>query len=64
MTKEEKELREEFFEGPASEIMSLEQFFMQKGRPDLVKPIKKKEGGVVTEYEFVRGDPNYYKDLL
>ena len=48
MTKEEKELREEFFEGPASEIMSLEQFFMQKGRPDLVKPIKKKEGGVVT----------------
>ena len=64
MTKEEKELRAEFFEGPASEIMSLEQFFMQKGRPDLVKPIKKKEGGVVTEYEFVRGDPNYFKDLI
>ena len=61
MTKEEKELREEFFEGPASEIMSLEQFFMQKGRPDLVKPIKKTGGGAV---ELVRGDPNYYKDLL
>ena len=29
-----------------------------------VVPIKKKEGGVVTEYEFVRGDPNYFKDLL
>jgi len=63
-TRTEKDLREEFFDGPASDIMSFEQFLMQQGRGDLVKPIKKKEGGVVTEYEFVRGDPNYFKDLL
>ena len=60
----EKDLRKEFFDGPASDIMSFEQFLMQQGRRDLEKPIKKKEGGVVTEYEFVRGDPNYFKDLL
>ena len=62
--KTESELRKEFFDGPASDIMSFEQFLMQQGRGDLVKPIKKKEGGVVTEYEFVRGDPSYFKDLL
>ena len=39
----EKDLRKEFFDGPASDIMSFEQFLMQQGRGDLVKPIKKKE---------------------
>tara|TARA_R100000700_G_C3048083_1_gene68763 strand:- start:62 stop:247 length:186 start_codon:yes stop_codon:yes gene_type:complete len=61
MTKEEKELREEFFDGPASDSMSFEQFLIQKGRGDLVKPMKMADGGAV---ELVRGDPNYYKDLL
>tara|TARA_R100001460_G_scaffold1602_2_gene5936 strand:- start:3607 stop:3795 length:189 start_codon:yes stop_codon:yes gene_type:complete len=61
MTKEEKELREEFFDGPASDSMSFEQFLIQKGRSDLVKPMKMAGGG---EVELVRGDPNYYKDLM
>ena len=61
MTKEEEELREEFFDGPASDSMSFEQFLIQKGRGDLVKPMKMADGGAV---ELVRGDPNYYKDLL
>ena len=63
----EKDLREEFFDGPASDIMSFEQFLMQQGRGDLVKPMQTRDvkgmadGGAV---EMVRGDPNYYKDLL
>ena len=61
MTQEEKELREEFFEGPASDMMSLEQFFMQRGRADLVKPMKMSDGGAV---DMVRGSPEYYKDLV
>ena len=31
MTDREKELREEYFEGPASDSMSLQQFFLSKG---------------------------------
>ena len=62
--KSESELRKEFFDGPASDIMSFEQFLIQQGRGDLVKPIGKKAGGVVGGYELVKGDPNYYKDLL
>tara|TARA_R100001440_G_scaffold23193_1_gene37808 strand:+ start:166 stop:366 length:201 start_codon:yes stop_codon:yes gene_type:complete len=57
----EKDLREEFFDGPASDTMSFEQFLLQQGRGDLVKPIKMADGGAV---ELVRGDPNYYKDLV
>jgi len=60
-TRTEKDLREEFFDGPASDTMSFEQFLMQQGRGDLVKPIKMADGGAV---ELVRGDPNYYKDLV
>ena len=66
-TRTEKELREEFFDGPASDIMTFPQFLMQQGRGDLVEPMKTRDvkgmadGGVV---EMVRGDPNYYKDLL
>ena len=37
-TRTEKDLREEFFDGPASDIMSFEQFLIQQGRGDLVKP--------------------------
>ena len=60
-TRTEKDLREEFFDGPASDIMSFEQFLLQQGRGDLIKPMKMAGGGAV---ELVRGDPNYYKDLL
>ena len=31
MTEEEKKLREEYFEGPASDQMSLQQFFLSRG---------------------------------
>ena len=47
--------------------MSFEQILMQQGRGDLVKPMKTTDvkgmasGGAV---EMVRGDPNYYRDLL
>ena len=57
----EKELREEFFDGPASDTMSFEQFLIQQGHSDKVKPMKMADGGAV---EMVRGDPNYFKDLL
>ena len=57
----EKELREEFFDGPASDTMSFEQFLIQQGHGDKVKPMKMADGGAV---EMVRGDPNYFKDLL
>ncbi len=66
-TRTEKDLREEFFEGPASDIMSFEQFLMQQGRGDLVKPMKTTDvKGMASggEVEMVRGDPNYYRDLL
>ena len=45
MDEEEKKLREKYFEGPAQDIMSLQQFFIQQGRPDLAKPEKKLKGG-------------------
>ena len=60
-TRTEKELREEFFDGPASDTMSFEQFLIQQGHGDKVKPIKMSDGG---EVELVRADPNYYKDLV
>tara|TARA_R100001594_G_scaffold104782_1_gene139366 strand:+ start:5273 stop:5401 length:129 start_codon:yes stop_codon:yes gene_type:complete len=31
MTEKEKKLREEYFDGPASDYMSLQQFFLSKG---------------------------------
>ena len=57
----EKELREEFFDGPASDTMSFEQFLIQQGHGDKVKPMKMRDGGAV---EMIKGDPNYFKDLL
>ena len=57
----EKELRAEFFEGPASDIMSFEQFLMQQGHGDKIKTINMSGGGSV---DMVRGSPEYYKDLL
>ena len=34
----EAELRKEYFDGPASDSMSFEQFLMRKGRGDLIRP--------------------------
>ncbi len=42
MTDREKELREEYFDGPASDSMSLKQFFLSKG----FNPDKFREGGL------------------
>ena len=52
MDKEEQRLREEYFEGPASDQFSLSQFFLQNGRPDLADKEKRnipkmKKGGAV-----------------
>lgn len=55
----EAELRKEFFDGPASDTMSLEQFFMRNGRGDLVKSIKMKDGGEVFSM-----NSEYYKEFL
>ena len=57
----EKELRAEFFDGPASDTMRIEQFLIQQGHGDKVKPMKMGDGGAV---EMIKGDPNYFKDLL
>ena len=56
-----KELRVEFFDGPASDIMSFEQFLMQQGHGDKIKTINMSGGGSV---DMVRGSPEYYKDLV
>ena len=40
MDEEEKRLREKYFEGPAQDTMSLQQFFIREGRPDLARPEK------------------------
>ena len=54
MDKEEQRLREEYFEGPASDQFSLSQFFIQNGRPDLAEKEKinmprMKKGGTVKK---------------
>ena len=54
MDEEEQRLREEYFEGPASDQFSLAQFFIQNGRPDLADKEKRnmprmKKGGTVKK---------------
>ena len=51
MTKREMKLREEYFDGPASDSMSLMQFFLSKGF-DPRKEAKKTSGGsTVPKYK-------------
>tara|TARA_Y100001973_G_C5138668_1_gene301735 strand:+ start:528 stop:728 length:201 start_codon:yes stop_codon:yes gene_type:complete len=57
----EKDLREEYFDGPASDTMSFEEFLIKQGHGDKVKPVKMAGGGEVYS---VRGDMSYYKDLM
>ena len=52
------ELRKEFFDGPASDTMSLEQFYIQNGRGDLLSR-KMKDGGEVESM-----NAEYYKEFL
>ena len=50
MTNREKELRAEYFDGPASDSMSLMQFFLSKGfdpKKEAPKGKKMKKGGIV-----------------
>ena len=49
----EKDLREEYFDGPASDTMSFEEFLIRQGHGDKVKPVKMAGGGEVYS---VRGD--------
>jgi len=46
---EERSLREEYFEGPASDQFSLQQWFIQNGRPDLAKTPGKAKGGKIKK---------------
>ena len=56
-TQSEQELREEFFDGPASDSMSFEQFLIRKGRGDLIRPDVggPKSGGVLSSRLLTRG---------
>ena len=46
MANTEEELREKYFDEDALQnTISLQQFFIQQGRPDLAEPEKKKKGG-------------------
>ena len=48
MAKTEEELREKYFDDDALQnTISLQQFFIQQGRPDLAEPEKKKKGGAI-----------------
>ena len=48
MAKSEQELREKYFDDDALQnTISLQQFFIQQGRPDLAEPEKKKKGGPI-----------------
>ena len=58
-TRTEKELRKEFFDGPASDTMSFEEFLIKQGHGDKVKPVKMSGGG-----EVFSSNSDYYKDLL
>ena len=64
MTNREKELRAEYFDGPASDSMSLMQFFLSKGfdpRKEAPKGKKMKKGGIVRMYKHGGEVPEPYK---
>jgi|TARA_R110000851_G_scaffold315046_1_gene477303 hypothetical protein len=55
----EKDLRAEFFDGPASDTMSFPQFLMREGHGDKLKSTKMKDGGEVFSMS-----SDYYKEFL
>jgi hypothetical protein len=56
-----KDLREEYFDGPASDTMTFPEFLRNEGHGDKIEPRKMSDGGAV---EITKGDPDYFKDLL
>ena len=54
----EKDLKEEFFDGPASDTMSFPEFLIKNGRGDLLTK-KMKDGG-----EVFAPNSEYYKEFL
>ena len=54
----EKDLRDEFFDGPASDTMSFPEFLLKSGRGDLLTK-KMKDGG-----EVFAPNSEYYKEFL
>ena len=54
----EKDLRNEFFDGPASDTMSFPEFLLKSGRGDLLTK-KMKDGG-----EVFAPNSEYYKEFL
>ena len=64
MTDREKELRAEYFDGPASDSMSLMQFFLSKGfdpRKETPKGKKMGMGGIIPKYKDGGVVPDKYK---
>jgi hypothetical protein len=57
--RKEKDLRKEFFDGPASDSMSFEQFLIREGHGDKVKAMKMKDGG-----EVFAPNSDYYNEFL
>jgi hypothetical protein len=51
MTERERKLREEYFDGPASDSMSLMQFFLSKGFDPRKEKKKMSKGGIVPRYK-------------
>ena len=54
----EKDLRDEFFDGPASDTMSFPEYLIKNGRGDLLTK-KMKDGG-----EVFAPNSEYYKEFL
>ena len=54
----EKDLKEEFFDGPASDTMSFPEYLIKNGRGDLLTK-KMKDGG-----EVFAPNSEYYKEFL
>jgi hypothetical protein len=63
MDNREKELRAEYFDGPASDSMSLMQFFLSKGfdPKKVTKGKKMAKGGVIRKYKHGGEVPEPYK---
>jgi hypothetical protein len=51
MTDREMKLREQYFDGPASDSMSLMQFFLSKGFDPRKEAAKRTSGGTVPKYK-------------
>jgi hypothetical protein len=55
------DLRNEYIDGPSADTMTFPEFLIKQGHGDKIEPRKMSGGG---EVEIIKGDPDYYKDLL